>query len=413
MTEPEPGAEGAAPRSPFSARYFSSWWIASVVAGTGIGIQHVTVPLYIRDRVDLETRALAISAALIAQSLPGAFLALLGGALADRMERRRILARTFGVAAAVSTAYVALLLSGTGAIWPVYPLAAIVGAAGAFTNPARQSLLPLIVSRSQLQNGVILGTMGYMATFQFLGPTLGGVVTDASGLTAAFALEVVLLVLAAGLFYRIRAPQPPASDRNIASDLEEGLRYVAGHPQIRELLTLGFIPGLCFMGPFGVTVPLIVPDVLGAPDRWVGFLWGAFGGGVFVGSVLLTIVRIPRRGLAVNLAILISGMLLLAYAQAESRALVLPILFAWGLSASMFINFVVSLLQELADERMMGRTMSMYSLVFFISGPIGYGQAGLLTDRFGPQSTLAINGAAALIFGLLTLFFFRHSRAVR
>ena len=373
------------PSSPFTARYFTSWLIASVFAGTGIGIQHVTVPLYIRDRVDFETRALAISGALIAQSLPGAFLALFGGALADRIEKRRILVRTFGLAAAVSTGYVGLLLMDTSVVWPVYPLAALVGAAGAFTNPARQSQLPQIVSKQQLQNAVILGTMGYMATFQFVGPSIGGLVTDAVSLTAAFGLEVILLLIAAALFFRIPTGTPEPTDRRILDDLVAGLRYVRSHKQIRELLLVGGIPGFFFMGPFGVTVPLIVPDVLQRSDRWVGFLWGAFGAGIFVGSVLLTRIRVPYRGAAVIGATISGGVMLTLYSRTDDVRLILPILFAWGLGAAVFINFVVALLQELSEERMMGRTMSMYSLVFFLSGPLGYAQAGLLTNRFGPS----------------------------
>ena len=76
---------------------------ASMVAGTGVGIQSVTVPLFIRDRVAFDDRALASAAALVSSTVPAALLSLFGGALADRVERRRILVRTYGVATAVST----------------------------------------------------------------------------------------------------------------------------------------------------------------------------------------------------------------------------------------------------------------------------------------------------------------------
>ncbi len=203
------------------------WWVASLVAGTGVGIQSVTVPLLVRDRVALDERAPLIAAALIAQTLPGAALALLGGAVADRVERRRILIRTYAAAAVVSACYVVLAGLDVRAVWPVFPLAALVGSAGAFTNPARQALLPQLVERAQLQNGVILGTMGFMATLQFLGPSVGGLVADARGLAAAFALEVALLALAAALFGSVRTPPPVPSGRGVLGDLLDGVRYVA------------------------------------------------------------------------------------------------------------------------------------------------------------------------------------------
>lgn len=370
------------------------------------------MPLFVRDRVDLDARALAIAGALIAQTLPAALLALVGGAVADRVERRRILVRTYAVAAAVSLGYVALCVAGARAVWPVFPLAAIVGAAGAFTNPARASLLPQLVERPQLQNGVILGTMGFMAALQFLGPSVAGLVVDGAGLAVAFGLEVALLGVAAAAFAGLRTPPVLPSGRDVLGDLADGLRYVAGHPVLRSLLLLALVPGVFFVGPFAVTIALVVPDVLGASDKWVGLLWGCFGGGVFAGSVALTLRPLPRRGLAVCIANTIGGGVLVVYGASTSLPLSAAALVVWGVGASVFMNYVVTLLQEHAEPAMMGRVMSMYSLAFFVSMPAGYAQAGLLTRLFDPPATLVANGVAAIVIGLTTLAFARTVRGL-
>ena len=383
-----------------------------MVAGTGVGIQAVTVPLFLRDRVALDQRALAISSALIAQTLPGALLALVGGAMADRVERRRILLRTYAIAALVSTLYVLLSSLGTRSIWPVFPLAALVGSAGAFTNPARQSMLPQLVTPAQLQNAVIFGTMGFMAALQFLGPTLAGFVVDAFGLTTAFAFEVVFLTCAATLFSRIRTDQPEPTGRSVLGDLIDGVRYVTTERAILGLLFLATIPGAFFVGPFAVTIPLVVPDVLHASDKWIGILWGCFGAGTFVGSVLLTLRPLPRRGLAVCLANFVGGVVLVLYGSSHRLFLSVGALVLWGFGASVFINYVVALLQQHAHPRMIGRVMSMYSLVFFISMPVGYAQAGLVTHHFGPQPALVGSGLAAAAIGLLCLALARSVRAL-
>ena len=190
-----------------------------MVAGTGVGIQSVTVPLYIKDRVAEDHRATAIAAALICQTLPGAVLALLGGVIADRVERRRILVRTYFVAAAVSLVYVALAGSGARFIWPVFFLAAVVGSAGAFTNPARQSMMPQLLAQSQLQNGAIFGTMAFMATLQFGGPAIGGILADGAGLTLAFSVEVAALAVAALLFWTIATDAPVRTGKSVFHDL--------------------------------------------------------------------------------------------------------------------------------------------------------------------------------------------------
>ncbi len=390
-------------RNPFSSNRFTRWWLASVVAGTGVGIQAVTVPLFIRDRVDLDARAAAIAAALIVQNLPGAVLALIGGTFADRIERRRILMTTYSVAALVSTAYVVLSGLDVGEIWPVFPLAAVVGAAGAFTNPARQSMLNQIVTREQMQNAVILGTMAFMATLQFVGPALGGLLTDLVSLTAAFAAETVFLLGGAILFSRIRTEVTPATGSSVLSDLKEGLLYVAATPKLYGLLILSTVPGILFIGPFAVTVPIIVPDIMHAGDKWVGLFWGCFGVGVLIGSTLLTWRPLPRRGLALCATNVIGGFVLMAYSQSETLPISVVILIVWGLTASVFMNYAVSLLQENAEPRMIGRVMSMYSLTFFASMPIGYAQAGFVTTKFGPQATLLSSGIAASALGLAVL----------
>jgi MFS family permease len=405
--EPEVSGET---RNPFAAPQFKRWWLASMLAGTGVGIQSVTVPLFIRDRVELDERALAISAALIAQTLPGAILALFGGVVADRVPRRRILVRSYALAAAVSSLYVLLCVAGVRSIWPVFPLAALVGSAGAFSNPARSSLLPLLVSRSQLQNGVILGTMGFMAAFQFLGPSVAGLLVDLRGLALAFGVEVVLLAIGAAAFSGVRADAPAPTGRDVLGDLVDGLRYVAGEPVLRGLMLLAAVPGIFFIGPFAVTLPLLVPDLFGASDKWVGLLWGCFGGGVFLGSLILTLRPLPRRGLAVLCSNFTGGVVMGLYSQSRELGVSAVLLVVWGLGASVFMNYVVTLLQQHAEPAKMGRVMSMYSLAFFIAMPIGYGQAGALTTRFGPEATLLANAIAAAAIGLAGLALLRVVR---
>ena len=412
-TAPAGDSDPAPSRNPFRAAGFGRWWLASLVAGTGVGIQTVTVPLFVRDRVDDELRSLAIAGVLVAQSLPGALLALVGGTVADRVERRRILARTYSVAAAVAAAYALLSGFDVATLWPVFPLAAVVGSAAAFTNPARQSMLPLLVTRPQLQNGVILGTMGFMGALQFLGPTVAGLVVGARGLTEAFAVETLLIAAGAAVFSRVRTRQPPASGQTVARDLLEGLRYVTGTPAIWGLLLLAAAIPVVFIGPFSVTLPLMVPDVFGVSDEWVGFLWGCFGLGVFSGSVALTWRPLPRRGLAVCLTIFFGGITQLLYGLSEVLLLSAALQVFSGLNASVFINYVATLLQEQTEPRMMGRVMSMYTLAFLGSMPLGYAQAGLVTRYFGPQATLLASGVLAMAIGLTAASLLRAVRALR
>jgi len=409
-----PGEEAAAgTRNPFTSPRYRQWLTASIIAAVRVGITNVTVPLFIRDRVCEDLRAIAIAAALISLTLPGALLTLVGGTFADRIERRRILVRTYSVAAMVSVAYVLLSAFDAGFIWPVFFLSAIVGACNAFGQPARQSMLPHIVSRTQLQNGVIFGMMGFMAMLQFLGPTIGGLLADLAGLTTAFSVEVVLLFIAAFVFSRIVTEQPPPTGRSVLNDLVGGLRYVRSHTAILGLLCLGAIPGIFFIGPFAVTIPLVVPDILERSDKWVGILAGCFGAGVVIGSIILAIRPIPRRGLAILYSCVAGGAVLVVYGLSDALLLSMATLFVWGLGASVFINYAATLIQENTDPAVMGRVMSMYFLSFQLSLPIGYALSGVLVSVFGIREALIGNGVVAIVIGALCLIFLREVRAIR
>ncbi len=395
-------------RNPFAVVGYRLWWVASIVAGTGVGIQSVTVPLFIRDRVADDQRATLIAAALICQTIPGALFALIGGVVADRVERRRILVRTYGVAAAVSLVYVALSGADVEVIWPVFILSAIVGSAGAFTNPARQSMMPQILSIAQLQNGAIFGTMAFMATLQFGGPAIGGVVADHAGLTSAFGIEVLTLATAALLFSLIATDRPVPTGKSVFRDLAQGLRYVKESPAIMGILALGTVPGLLLMGPFMVTLVLIVQDVYHQSDTFVGLLVGSMGAGILVGSVGMSLIRINRRGLLVCFSLFGGGLFWLAFSYAPNIwAAMALIALAGVLGPAIFINFAVALLQEHSDRAMMGRVMSIYGLSFSASMPVGYAQAAAQVSLWGPQTTMAVGSAIAVALGLLTMLFLK------
>lgn len=402
-----------ATRNPFANGDYRKWWLATIFAGLGVGIQLVTVPLFVRDRVDTDYRAIALAGALICQTLPAAFLVLIGGVVADRVERRRILVRTYGVAAAVSVVYVFLVAGDISAIWPVFPLATAVGAANAFTQPARQSMIPQMLTASQLQNGVILGTVAFMAALQFGGPAIGGVVADGPGLGVAFGLEVLFLALGALVYSQIATDVPTPTGRDIKGDLADGMSYARRHPEILGLLAIASLPGIFFIAPFTLTVVLVVQDVLREGDSFVGILTASFGIGVVAGSLALTITRIPRRGLALLCSAVSGGLILVAYGFSESTPLSMGILFVWGLGAAVFINLAVALIQENTEPAVMGRVMSMYSLAFMAALPIGYLQAGVIASLFGPQTALVLSGSIVAAIGAVFLIFLRPVRQLR
>ncbi len=391
-------------RNPFVNRDYRAWLTASVVTALGVGIQIVTVPLFIRDRVEPDERAAAIAGALIIQTLPGVFLTLLGGVIADRVEPRLLLFRATAVAATVSAVYIVLSAAEVTIVWPVFALSAMVGAVAAFEQPARQGVLPQMVTRPQLQNAVILGNVGFLAAGQFAGPALGGVVGGDAGLTIAFALETGLLALGALLFLTLGRYEPRAPEQqNIRSDLAEGLRYVRRSRNIMGLLALAAMPGIFYSGPLTVNMLLIVEDVLELEDRWVGILFGTFGAGMIISSALMTLRPLPRRGLLLALSPIAGAPMLVVFGLSETPWLTVVALLAIGPAAAIFMNLSLALLQEQTEEAVMGRVMGVYALMFVLSAPIGFAQTGLVTSLVGPQASIAASATVGAIAGIALL----------
>ncbi|MCY3646049.1 MAG: MFS transporter [Chloroflexi bacterium] len=404
---PRVSAEAApetGPRNPFVSRDYRAWLTASVVTALGVGIQIVTVPLFIRDRVEPDERAAVIAGALIIQTLPGVFLTLLGGVIADRIEPRLLLFRATTVMATVSAVYVVLSAAEVTIVWPVFALSAAVGAVAAFEQPARQGVLPQMVTRPQLQNAVILGNVGFLAAGQFAGPALGGFVGGDAGLTAAFALETGLLALGALLFLTLGRYEPRVAERHdVRAELMEGLRYVRRSRNIIGLLILAAMPGIFYAGPLTVNMLLVVEDVLMLEDRWVGILFGTFGAGMIVSSALMTLRPLPRRGLLLALSPVVGAPLLVLFGLSETPWLTVAALLAIGPPAAIFTNLSLALLQEQTEEAVMGRVMGVYSLMFVASAPIGYAQTGLVTSLIGPQASIVASAAAGGVAGIALL----------
>ena len=402
-------------RNPFRVPDYRSWWSASAMANLGVGIQFVTVPIFIRDRVDPDDRALTIAAALTMQFLPGVILSLYGGVIADRVDRRTILIRSFAAAALVSTCYLFLSWGDVQAVWPVFLLGAAIGTLNAFANPARQSLIPQILPPSKLQNGVLMGMLAYVGAGQLIGPGIAGFLVDGPGLTVAFGAEVVLLTLGTILFFSMKSyplPSNYAAEQSVKDGLAEGIRYALKTPVVPGLMFLVMVPGVFFAGPMDVNMVIVVEDVLEESDLWVGLLFTSFGVGIVVNLIVLSFWQMPHRGLVLTIMPIIGSFAFVGFGLSEDPYLSALMLALLGLGAAIFMGFAITLLQENVAEDMMGRVMAIYTLGFTLAFPVGLAQAGIVSSIWGPQTSLVASGIAAGILGLVGLILAKPVRTL-
>ncbi|MEJ5202300.1 MAG: MFS transporter, partial [Anaerolineales bacterium] len=335
--------------------------------------------------------------------VPTWLFTLVGGLVADRVPRRNLL-----VLIQISMMLPAFLLAGltfSGIVqpWHILVLAAFNGIANAFDAPARQSfVVELVDNREHLTNAIALNSSMFNLGL-VIGPALGGLVYALAGPGWCFTINGIsfLAVIAALLLMRLPPFTPPSHTNNAWQDILDGLRYVAGNDLVRLLIVSLGITAL-----FGFSLVTLIPawavNVLGGDERTNGLLLSARGVGALIAALTLaSLGERSRRGKIWTLGsfVLPLGMFAFALIKWQLPSLALMALIGWGL-LSMAIN-LNALIQSRVPDELRGRVMSIYSLTFMGSLPIGSLLAGEIAGRWGEQNAVLFNAAVLLAFALL------------
>jgi MFS family permease len=310
-----------------------------------------------------------------------------GGAVADRLDKRRLLLTTQATMGSLALVLGTLTALGQIRLWMVYGLALLLGCATAFDMPTRQAFVTEMVGPEYLTNAVGLNSAVFNSA-RVIGPAAAGVLIAAVGLAPAFLLNAAsYLAVIGGLWamdperlYRRR----PAVERS-RGQVRAGLRYVLATPALRSTILLVAVIGTLGLN-YRVALPLLA--------RFT------FHGGPSAYGTLASIMAV-RRNRPTRLLLLGSGaafgVLSLAAAFAPSLAAEAVVLAPLGLSSIGFITTANVTLQLGSDAAMRGRVMSLYGLVFLGSTPVGSVLVGWMAGRFGPRSGLVLGGVSTLL----------------
>jgi MFS family permease len=346
--------------------------------------------------------AVLLGAVGFSGQIPVFLLAPLGGSVADRFHRRRILVTTQTTAMLLAFFLAALTLTGYVQVWHVFVLASLLGITNAFDIPTRQAFVVDMVGKEDLINAIALNS-SMINGARIVGPALAGVLLDALGEGWCFLANGVsyLAVIAGLLLMRMtiqtRVPLPGSALASII----EGFRYVKHARPIRALLLLLGLVSLMGM-PYAVLMPIFADQILHGGARELGLLLGATGLGALAGSVTLAAKSgIHGLGRWVALAATGFGVSLVLFSLSRffwlSAALLLPVGFC------MIIEMASSntLIQSLVSDELRGRVMAVYSMMFMGMIPFGSLLAGALAHSLGAPSTVALGGFACIVGALV------------
>lgn len=335
-----------------------------------------------------------------AGQIPMLLLAPLGGSLADTRDRHRIVVVSQAVAMLLAFLLAGLTLSGHVRLWEVFTLAFLAGVVNAFDVPARQAFVVEMVGRDDLMNAIALNS-SMVNGARVIGPALAGLLVAAVGEGWCFAINgLSFLAVLAGLLRMTRDLRPAARAREAGASalghVAEGFAYVSRTPPVRSLLALLGLISLMGM-PYSVLMPIYADRILHAGPRGLGLLMGASGLGALLGALRLAF-RKDLRGLGrwVATATASFGVCLVAFAWSTSLWLSTLILVPAGFSVMVQMAASNTLIQSMVPDRLRGRVMAIYAMMFMGVTPFGALMAGLLATTLGAPGTVALGGVACL-----------------
>ena len=346
--------------------------------------------------LDLTNSPAALGVVSALQILPVLVLSAVAGVLADRVDRRRLLASTQLGAAAVALTLAILATTGLVQFWQIAFLALLMGTVTALQNPAYQAIVPSLVERAAIGNAVALNSAQFNLS-RILGPAIAGAAIAAGGLGLAFWGNAFALLIVAAIFWRLRAVTPETVSRAQTSmwvNLMDGVRYVRSRRIVAALVLLAGVPAL-FLLNYLMLLPVYARDVLGIGATGLGMLSAGIGVGALVGALGLATLRPSgASGRSLLAGLVIASLAEMVFAVSRTVPVSMVALGVLGACQVLYYATTNTLLQVLVPGRLRGRVMSLYILTSWGLIPLGNLVSGAVAER--SSATVALVGGSAL-----------------
>ncbi len=336
-------------------------------------------------------------------AIPMLFLAPFGGAIADRVERKRLIQGGQFIVALLAVV-VGIAIANHWIEWYHLMAASILqGTVWTFMMPARQAIIPQIVGPERIGNAMAINAAG-MSAMTLLAPAIAG------GLYALVGADKVYFIIAGLSFLSVAlttlVPKParsatPGRKRDMLRDIGAGLVYIRGNSMVMVLLIMGLATTL-LASPFRMLLPVFVVDIYNRGPDSMGLLVAIMGGGSLIGSLAIAALGNWRRGALLIIGSFVSGVALLLIASFPFyyAAAVIMVLVGLGDAARRTIN--MGLIMEIVEDQYRGRVMSVFMMNFGLM-PLGVLPAGMIADALGGQMAIGLLGILLVLVTLAIL----------
>ena len=379
-------------------RDFRLFWIGQLVSLSGTWMQSVAQGWLV---YSLTKSPFYLGMIAAAGSLPILLFTLAGGIVADRFRKRNLLLMT-----QASSMVPALLLGVLTefhliAVWQVALLAALLGTINAFDIPARQSFLVDLVGKTSLTNAIALNSAAFHGA-RMVGPVIAGMAIAYIGLPACFYLNAFSFLAVIAALSKIKTMGDiQGSSKGFVKDFTEGIQYMRSRPGVyRTIILIAFFSLLGM--PFITLLPAFADQVFRAGAKGFGFLVGATGAGAFSAALILAFKGdITEKNRFMSLAALCFPVSLLVFSLSANLYFALAALAVIGWSLVSFLATANSFIQLSVPDNLRGRAMSVYTLVFLGTAPMGNSLIGTFADAVGSANAVGISAFLCIIAAVI------------
>jgi predicted MFS family arabinose efflux permease len=382
-------------------REFRLLWSGAFVSSLGTWTQDVALAWLIHTRIGdpfyLGLRSFVADVPLVA-------FMLVGGAVADRIDRRLILLTSQVLQMTFAAVLGVLYYTDRLTVAPILLMAFLTGLAQSQSAPTYQAVLTTVVPPAQIPNAVALNSLQFNLS-RMIGPAIAGVLLLRGGTLACFVVNVVSFLAVIIAIWRIRLPPPtaPAQKESLAESLRAGFRHVRDSPLLRTFTLLA--AAASFFGfPLITYLPVIAGDVLKTGAKGFSYLLSSFGAGAIVGALVIAQRGQARgRGRLLLLGFAAYGFATIGAVQSGRQALSMALLFVAGLCLVTGFSTLNSLVQENAPAALRGRVLSIFGFAFRGGLPIGALVSGLLVREMGVPVVMTAFAGTLAVIALVTL----------
>ncbi len=380
----------------FQYKDFQWLWLGTFATFMAVSMQQITRGwLVLRLTGD---SPFALSLVMMSFALPLTIMSMLGGVIADRLPKRKIMLFT-----AVCNVLLVLLLATldyTGHIqfWHLIVIGIFNGTLAAIGMPSRQSLISEIVPQHDLMNAVSLNSSGMNLT-RVAGPALAGVLIVFLGTAGVFYLIAFISAFAVLFTFLMKSGKIAARNKGmgVTTDIVDGFKYAKKTEPLFTLVIMSFVPAL-FGFPYIALLPAWAREALNAQSDGLGALMMVMGVGSLAGTVVLgSFKRLQKRGIFLMAIGLVWGIVLIIFSHCDTYVTAMPVLFLMGFFSSMFMALNMTLMQSYASPEMRGRVISMAMMTFGIM-PLSAVPFGAIAESIGTPGSIQIAGLALSLF---------------